>query len=188
MCILETRVQSTHVAFSFWRFRFHLRKKTLSICAVTNSFIYYVTMRRLLNLTFYFPSWESVLLSPDLYFLKKEVNKLSSLGFWKKERNHVYMCGLYISGCFPDGSVVKNPPASKRCRFRSRSLGWDDPLEKGMAIHLSILAWRIPRTEEFDGLQSIVTKNRTWLKRLSMHVYLRTSKYILHIYICSFSH
>ena len=87
MCVLETRVWSTHVAFSFWRFRFHLRKKTLSICAVTNSFIYYVTMRRLLNLTFYFPSWESVLLSPDLYFLKKEVNKLSSLGFWKKERN-----------------------------------------------------------------------------------------------------
>ena len=35
----------------------------------------------------------------------------------KKERNHAYMCGLYISGGFPNGSVVKNPPASKRYGF-----------------------------------------------------------------------
>ena len=36
-----------------------------------------------------------------------------------------------------------------------QSLGWDDPLEKGMAIHSSILAWRISWTEEPDGLQSM---------------------------------
>ena len=36
-----------------------------------------------------------------------------------------------------------------------RSLGWEDPLEEGMAAHSSILAWRIPRTEEPDGLQSM---------------------------------
>ena len=35
-------------------------------------------------------------------------------------------------------------------------LGWEDPLEKGMATHASILAWRIPWTEEPDGLQSMV--------------------------------
>ena len=35
-----------------------------------------------------------------------------------------------------------------------RSLGWEGPLEKGMAIHFSILAWRIPWTEEPSGLQS----------------------------------
>ena len=35
-----------------------------------------------------------------------------------------------------------------------RSLGWEDPLEKEMAIHSSILAWRIPWTEEPGGLQS----------------------------------
>ena len=34
-------------------------------------------------------------------------------------------------------------------------LGWEDPLEKGMATHSSILAWRIPRTEEPGGLQSM---------------------------------
>ena len=36
-----------------------------------------------------------------------------------------------------------------------RSLGWEDPLEEGMAAHSSILAWRIPWTEEPSGLQSI---------------------------------
>ena len=35
-----------------------------------------------------------------------------------------------------------------------RSLGWEDPLEKEMATHSGILAWRIPWTEEPDGLQS----------------------------------
>jgi len=35
------------------------------------------------------------------------------------------------------------------------SLGWEDPLEKGMATHSSILAWRIPWTEELGRLQSM---------------------------------
>ena len=42
-------------------------------------------------------------------------------------------------------------------------LGWEDPLEEGMATHSSILAWRIPWTEQPGELQSIhkVTKSRT---------------------------
>ena len=36
-----------------------------------------------------------------------------------------------------------------------QSLGWEDPLEEGMAIHSSILAWEIPWTEETGGLQSL---------------------------------
>ena len=36
-----------------------------------------------------------------------------------------------------------------------QSLGWEDPLEEGMATHSSILAWSIPWTEEPDGLQSM---------------------------------
>ena len=36
-----------------------------------------------------------------------------------------------------------------------QSLGWEDPLEKGMASHFSILAWRSPWTEEPGGLQSM---------------------------------
>ena len=42
-----------------------------------------------------------------------------------------------------------------------QSLGWEDPLEKGMSIHSSILAWRIPWTEELGGLQSIELQSRT---------------------------
>ena len=37
-------------------------------------------------------------------------------------------------------------------------LGWEDPLEEGMATHYSILAWKIPRTEEPGGLQSTGSK------------------------------
>ena len=47
---------------------------------------------------------------------------------------------------------AKNPPAVQETRVRS--LGWEDPLEKGMATRSSILAWRIPWREEPGGLQS----------------------------------
>ena len=49
--------------------------------------------------------------------------------------------------------IVKNPPAVPETQVRS--LGQEDPLENGMATHSSILAWRIPWTEELDGLQSM---------------------------------
>ena len=52
-----------------------------------------------------------------------------------------------------------------------RSLGWEGPLEESMAIHSSILAWRILWTEELGGLQFIGWQSRTRLKRLSMHTY-----------------
>ena len=51
-----------------------------------------------------------------------------------------------------------------------RSLGWEDPLEEGMATHSSIPAWRIPRTERPGGLQSMGSQSQTRLKLLSMHV------------------
>ena len=46
--------------------------------------------------------------------------------------------------------LVKNPPAMQETQVRS--LGQEDPLEKGMATHSSVLAWRIPWTEEPSGL------------------------------------
>ena len=49
--------------------------------------------------------------------------------------------------------MVKNPPAMEETRVQS--LGWEDPLEKGMAAVSSILAWRIPWREEPGGLQSM---------------------------------
>ena len=48
--------------------------------------------------------------------------------------------------------TVKNPPAMRETWVRS--LGWEDPLQEDMATHSSILAWRIPWTEEPGGLQS----------------------------------
>ena len=50
---------------------------------------------------------------------------------------------------------IKNPPAMQETwKTRFPSLGWEDPLEKGMATHSSIPAWRIPWTEDSGGLQS----------------------------------
>ena len=51
-----------------------------------------------------------------------------------------------------------------------RSLGWEDPLEEEMASHSSVLAWRIPWTEEPDWLWSIkVANSQTRLKGLGRH-------------------
>ena len=55
-----------------------------------------------------------------------------------------------ITGGFPGGSAVKNLPA-----MQDQSLGWKNPLEEGMTTHSSILAWRIPGTEELGRLQSM---------------------------------
>ena len=49
--------------------------------------------------------------------------------------------------------LVKNLPAVQKTQVQS--LGWEDPLEKGMETHFSILAWRIPWTEEPGVLQSV---------------------------------
>ena len=52
--------------------------------------------------------------------------------------------------------VVNNPPAMQEWQeTRVPSLGREEPLEEGMATHSSILAWRIPWTEEPGGLQSM---------------------------------
>ena len=57
--------------------------------------------------------------------------------------------------------MVKKLPAMRETWVQS--LGWEDPLEKGMATHCSILAWRIPWTEELGGLHTVrgVTESHT---------------------------
>ena len=57
---------------------------------------------------------------------------------------------------FPGGSVLKNLPANAGDARDTGSIpGWEDPLEEEMATHPSILAWRVPWTEEPGGLQSV---------------------------------
>ena len=55
--------------------------------------------------------------------------------------------------------MVKNLPAMQETWVQF--VGGENPLEKGMDTHSSILAWRIPWTEEPGGLQSMRSKNRT---------------------------
>ena len=60
--------------------------------------------------------------------------------------------------------MVKNLPARQETWVLS--LGWEDPLKEGMATHSSILIWRVPRTEEPGGLQSIASQSQA---QLSVH-------------------
>ena len=48
--------------------------------------------------------------------------------------------------------MIKNPPTIRQTQVPS--LGWEDPLEKELATHSGIFAWRIPWTEEPGGLES----------------------------------
>ena len=71
--------------------------------------------------------------------------------------------------------MIKNLPANagniRDKDMQIGSLGWEDPLEESMATHISILAWRIPWTEEPGGLQSMGSQRWTWVKQLSMHTH-----------------
>ena len=63
---------------------------------------------------------------------------------------------------FPGAQWVKNMLAKQETQKTwVQSLGFEDPLEEGMTIHSSILAWRIPWTEEPGGLQSLGLQSQT---------------------------
>ena len=59
------------------------------------------------------------------------------------------------------GEGVLHLPAKQETQIQS--LGLEDPLEEEMATHSSILAWKIPWTEEPGGLQSMGSQSQTWL-------------------------
>ena len=67
--------------------------------------------------------------------------------------------------------MVKNPPARRETWVQS--LGWEDPLEEGMATYLIILAWKIPWTEEPGGPQPMGSQRVR---------HDRATKYITHMY------
>ena len=71
------------------------------------------------------------------------------------------------SGVFPRGTVVKNLPANAGDAVRS--LGCKDPLEKRMATHSSILAWRISWTEEPAGYSLWKHKEANTTERSHIH-------------------
>ena len=63
------------------------------------------------------------------------------------------LSGPLLKGTSLVAQMVKNLPAMQEIWVQL--LGWEDPLEKGMATHCSILVWRIPWTEELGGPQSM---------------------------------
>ena len=85
------------------------------------------------------------------WFTKSSLHELSTSNelFYNNDKINI------IKG-FPGGSVVKNPPTMPETQETwVLSLGWENPLEEGMATYSSILAWRIPWTEEPDRIQFI---------------------------------
>ena len=66
---------------------------------------------------------------------------------------------------YSSASLVKNPPTMQETWVQS--LDWEDPLEKETATHCSILAWRIPWTEEPDILQSMGSQRANMTEGLS---------------------
>ena len=113
----------------------------------------------------------------------KEMQK-SFLNVWNTipvDKTFIEMYNLGASG--------KEPTCQCR-RYKSRglwSLRREDPLEEDMAIHSSILAWRIPRTEEPGGLQSMGSQRvgHDWatftffLYRVPVHVYFHVFAYFM---------
>ena len=66
--------------------------------------------------------------------------------------------------------MVKNMLAMRETqKLQVRSLGWEDPLEKRIATHSNILAWRIPWTEEPEGLQLMGSQSQTQLTNKYFH-------------------
>ena len=83
---------------------------------------------------------------------------------------------LMTSGAWQVLLMVKNPPASVR------SLGREDPLEDGMAIYSSILAWRIPLDRgAWRATVQRMTQSQTWLKRVRMQWLV-----MLSIFLCAY--
>ena len=73
---------------------------------------------------------------------------------------------------FPVAQLVKNLPAVHETWVRS--LGWQDPLEKGKATHSSILAWRIPYTVQSMGSQRVRHDWVTFTLSLFLYYYIIT--------------
>ena len=87
------------------------------------------------------------------------------------------LCVYFANAGFPGGSAVKNPPAMQEMLVPS--LGWEDPLEKEMATHSSILAWEILWTrEDWQATVHGITKSRTTIikkKKMRLSMVMVTS-------------
>ena len=72
--------------------------------------------------------------------------------------------------------MLTNLPVTQEPQVQS--MGWEDPLEKGMATHSSILAWGIPWTEEPSGLQSTGCKKSDTIEQLTLSLFSFKNLYL----------
>ena len=110
--------------------------------------------------------------------------KTSQSSTLKKINKPVSKWAVYIVELgFPDSASCEELATSVGdVRVGVQSLGQEYSLEDGVATHSSVLAWRIPRMEEPEGLQSIGSQSQTWLKWLNTH----THTHIMELYVTSF--
>ena len=98
-----------------------------------------------------------------------QVKKLKLLLVWgrnkgiEKEVKHKYLAAFIMVHVSLVAQMVKKKSLPAMQETRVQSLGWEDPLEKEMATHSSILVWKIPWTEEPGGLQSMGSQSWTQL-------------------------
>ena len=82
---------------------------------------------------------------------EKEINSLN----WIKIKIYITLWNVAKTGVSQVALVAKNLPANAGDVRDIQSLGWEDPLEKGMATHFSVLAWRILKTEKLGRVWPI---------------------------------
>ena len=110
------------------------------------------------------------LAQPDIFYVLYSVHYL----FMNVLIFIIYIYRIFYGVNLPASLVahiVKNPPAMQETRVRS--LGQEDPLEEDMATHSSILAWRLPWTEDPGGLQSMGSQRvrHDWATFICNHLY-----------------
>ena len=81
----------------------------------------------------------------------------------------------------PGSPVIKNPPAVQETQVRS--LGWEDPLEESMATHSSVLAWRIPWTEEPGSPWCCRESDMIEATEHTLHTHTQTDAFLRKFYI-----
>ena len=97
---------------------------------------------------------------------------------------HLFLRDYFVSyGASLVAQTIKNLSAMKETWVRS--LGQEDPLQKGMATHSSILAWRIPWTEEPGGLQSIGSQRiwHNWATNTFTFMYIHIQWKFVHLHL-----
>ena len=118
----------------------------------------------------------------DLFIIDPNWMWQVQMFFIFKDKKSMIYNGIILSKASQVAQWVKNLPAKQETWVWS--LGWEDPLEEGMADHSSILAWEIPGTEEPSMLQSKGSQRvgHDWNNWPHMHVILsiKRSRFLIH--------